>query len=335
MKILITGGSGAVGKPLIAFVCAHGIHDITVFDLPHRKSKKFYAAYQDKLTVRYGDLRNIEEVEAVCENIDMVIHLAAIIPPLADEKPELAHDINVKGTQNLLRALEKKSKHAFFLYASSVSVYGDRLSHHQIQVGDPLQPSFADKYAETKIMAEQLVQESKLDWSIFRLAAVFGIGNHKISGLMFHMPLQTPIEFATPQDTARAFFQAITKKELLSEQIFNLGGGPSCRLRYKEFLATAFRITGLGELTFPDGTFAEKNFHCGFYADGDQLEEILSFRHDSVASYFQKMDASIHPIQRQVTILFRPLIKAYLLRQSDPYKALRNNHAAEIERYFH
>lgn len=334
MKVLLTGGSGAVGTPLIELLCSQGKHEVTVFDLPNRKAKKLYASYKDKLTVKYGNLCNLSEVEAVCDDVDAVIHLAAIIPPLADEKPELAHSVNVIGTQNLLTALENNSKNAFFLYASSVSVYGDRLTQHQINVGDPLKPSVGDQYAETKIKTEQLVQASTLDWSIFRLSAIFGIGNHKVTGLMFHMPLATPIEFTTPEDTARAFANALDKREQLTKKIFNLGGGTECRISYKDFLTKSFSLTGLGDINFPKHAFAEQNFHCGYYADGDRLEEILSFRNDSVSSYFQRMEKSISPIQRKLTNLFSSLIRRYLLKQSDPYKAIQNNNSSDIKRYF-
>ena len=52
------------------------------------------------------------------------IHLAFVIPPLSEEKPNWAWEINVGGTYNFLnvmRSLEKKPK---IVFASSVSVYG-------------------------------------------------------------------------------------------------------------------------------------------------------------------------------------------------------------------
>ena len=93
---------------------------------------------------------------------------------MTDEKPTLAHQVNVVGTQNLLQSLEKHSPQAFFFYSSSVSVYGDRLDDYLIKTTNSLRASEGDKYAETKIETEQLIQASQLDWSIFRLSAIIG-----------------------------------------------------------------------------------------------------------------------------------------------------------------
>src|SRR5690554_4705470 len=251
------------------------------------------------------------------KNVDFIIHLAAIIPPLADEKPELAFQVNVEGTKNLISVLEEHAKNAFFLYASSVSVYGDRLENPMIKVGDPLQPSVGDEYAKTKILAENALQNSQLDWSIFRLSAIMGADNHKISGLMFHMPLATSMEITTPRDTPRAFVNAVGKREELSKQIFNLGGGEECRISYHDFLSRSFEIFGLGELDFPKNAFANHNFHCGYYADGDDLEEILQFRRDNIESYFKEVKKSVSLLIRFFKCIFNWSVKKQLIIQSD------------------
>ncbi|MDQ7917978.1 hypothetical protein RBU60_10355 [Mesonia sp. MT50] len=43
----------------------------------------------------------------------MVIHLAAIIPLLADDSPKLAQKVNTEGTRNLVQLLEQQSPHCF------------------------------------------------------------------------------------------------------------------------------------------------------------------------------------------------------------------------------
>jgi nucleoside-diphosphate-sugar epimerase len=138
----------------------------------------------------------------------------------------------------LIRGLERFSPKAFLLYSSSISVYGDRLKDPNIYKTDPLLPSLGDEYAKTKIAAEDIIQSSRLKWSIFRLTAI--MGGHKISKLMFHMPLATKMEICTPADTARAFVNAIEHRNKIEGKIFNLGGGESCRCTYLEFLDRSF-----------------------------------------------------------------------------------------------
>lgn len=334
MRVLLTGGSGAVGQNVLKQLVEEKKIELVAFDIKTKKSMRFYAPFLNKMSVVYGDISKREDLISACQGIDAVIHLAAIIPPLADQNPQLAHQVNVVGTQNLLSLVEENSPNAFFLYASSVSVYGNRLIDPYIKIGDPLLPSVGDEYAKTKILAEESIQKSRLDWSIFRLSAIMGVDNHQISPLMFHMPLDTSMEITTPQDTGRAFVHALHKREQLSKQIFNLGGGEACRISYEEFLSTSFKIFGLGELNFPRNSFAENNFHCGYYADGDELENIVHFRRDTITSYFEAVKKSVSPLKKFFASLFRGIIKRHLLKQSDPLKAHNNQDKELILRYF-
>lgn len=335
MNILLTGASGAVGSEALQQLVSSNKYKIRVFDLETKTSKKVFATYKDKIEIVFGDITNINDVEKISKEIDSVIHLAAIIPPLADEKPELAYKINTIGTKNLINSLEKYSPKAFFLYSSSVSVYGDRLKNYKIKVGDKLQASVGDEYAKTKIEAEKLIQESSLSWAIFRLSAIMGVGNHKMTGLMFHMPLDTKIEITSPRDTARAFVHALEKQEFLHHRIFNLGGGNDFRIEYQEFMKRNFEITGLGKLNFPPKAFAEKNFHCGHYVDGDELENILHFRTDNLDTYFEELKQSVPGLLKVLTRLFSPLIKRYMKGLSEPLHAIKDKDEKLLDRFFH
>jgi len=151
---------------------------------------------------------------------------------------------------------------------------------------------------------------------------------------MFHQPLNTSFEITTPEDTGRAFVNAIDKQNQLSRKIFNLGGGESCRASYEEFLSRSFNILGLGKLDFPKNTFAEKNFHCGYYEDGVDLEKILNFRKDNLDDYFKKEKLKISPLKKFLITIFRVPIKRYLLRQSEPFQAYKTTNKDMIRLYF-
>ena len=335
-KIFLTGASGTVGYEVLKQLLKQkDEYEVFVFDIKNQKSIKLFKKYKSDFELFYGDITlESEVIQAVKKagEIDTVIHLAALIPPAADDHPDLAYKINVKGTEYLIAALEKYSRDVFFLYSSSISVYGDRLKTPYIKVGDALQPSLGDEYAKTKIEAEYLIQNSSLNWSIFRLTAI--MGNHQISKLMFHMPLNTCLEIASPGDAARAFCHAIEQKEKLSGQIFNLGGGTSCRISYKEFLSRSFDVAGLGELDFPEDAFANQNFHCGFYEDGDQLEHLLHFRKDTLQTHFQKQGQKISNWEKRGAQLFNKIIKKQLLKKSEPLKALSDDNSGMKERFF-
>nr|WP_314498521.1 NAD(P)-dependent oxidoreductase [uncultured Chryseobacterium sp.] len=331
-RILLTGASGTVGFETLKHLVENPTYNITVFDMKTAKSVKKLAPFSKRVEIVYGDIANVSDVEKISYDKEIVIHLAAIIPPLADINPGLAYRVNVKGTENLVNSLEKNSPHCHLLFSSSISVYGDRIDTPEISVNDLLKPSPGDQYGETKVLCEKLISESSLSWSIFRLAAI--MGSHKISRLMFHMPLCTPIEICTPQDTGRAFANAAAFQDQLKNQIFNLGGGKDCVITYGSFLEKMFDEFGLGEADFPEKAFAEKNFHCGILSDGNRLEEIIHFRRQNLNDYFGMVHQQVHPFQKKITFLFRKLIKRYLLLQSEPYRAYRNGDEEEIKHFF-
>ena len=173
-KILLTGVTGTVGKEVLNQLLIKDCYDITVFSLNSSKNKNFFKAYIKEIHVIFGDLSIKDDVTKIDTEFDCIIHLAAIIPPSADDHPEKAYAVNVKGTENLIHTIEKNSPNAFFMYSSSVSVYGDRLNNPDIKVGDPLKPSIGDQYGKTKIEAEILVKNSQLNWTIMRLCAIMG-----------------------------------------------------------------------------------------------------------------------------------------------------------------
>ncbi len=334
-NILLTGVPGTMGtQVLMQLLEQEEKYNITVFALPTKSNKKFFKQYHNKITLVYGNLTNKDELISVCKNQDVVIHNAGIIPPLAHKYPELTYNVNVKGTQNLIEVLEKHSPHSFIIFSSSVAIYGDRIQSPDIKVSDPRTLSEGDEYGKSKIEAENIIQNTKLNWTIFRLPAVMGSNNHKVSGLMFLMPLNTPIEISSPEDTARAQVNACDHKDELNKKIFNLGGGENCRIIYRDLLSKSFGISGLGKLDFPDKAFAEKNFHCGYYVDGDVLENILHFRQDTMDDYFERLKQKISPITKFFTSLVKAPVKKILLRYSEPYKAYKTNDQKLMDRFF-
>jgi nucleoside-diphosphate-sugar epimerase len=332
MNILITGATGNIGLEVLKQLASKN-HRITVLARNSKKNIKLLRQFEG-VKVIYGDITSPNAVNKACKNQDYAIHLAAIIPPFDSKNQVLAKKVNLEGTRNIIRGLEKLSPNCFLIFSSSVTVYGDRLKTPRISVNDPIQTTKWDKYGQAKIDSENLIKNSTLNWTIYRLNAIMGIGNHKLSKILFHVPLNTLMEIATVDDTARAFVNSIGKKKELSKHIFNLGGGELCVITYQDFLNRAFRAFGLGSASFPYKTFAEANFHCGIYADGNDLEEILSFRADTIETYFDQFNGSVPKFQRAITRPFGPLAKKLLCLMSEPRKAFKTKNKDLVLRFF-
>ena len=157
MNVLLTGGFGNVGRSTLTELSSRG-YEVRIFDLNTPENRKYAQIHENNphVEIFWGDLCNLQDVLNACEDIDVVIHVAAIIPPLADKKPELARAVNVGGTQNILTAIKAQPQPPRLIYTSSISVYGDRVSTPFIRVTDPLNPNDDDEYTKTKIAAENL-----------------------------------------------------------------------------------------------------------------------------------------------------------------------------------
>lgn len=330
--VLLTGAAGAVGREAMTeLVRRLDRYEVKAIELPTRSNRRCLRQYEDKVHIVWGDIRCLEDVAEAVEDVDVIIHLAAIIPPLADFDPPYAESVNVGGTRMLLAAAQRSPRTPRFIYTSSISIYGDRVADPWIEVGDPINPSPYDEYALTKIKAEELVQASGLDWTIFRLTAVMS-PEMGVDPLMFHMPLGTALEIVTCRDCGYAVVEAIEEKEL-DGRIFNLGGGPKCRTSYRECLDNVLGRAGLGQAFLPGDAFADGNFHCGYYRDSDELESYLGFQREGLEDFYRQVGERVHRTARLAATMGRPLIRWWLLRSSEPWQARRRRDGALLERF--
>lgn len=316
-RVLVTGAAGMVGEETVkALLQWPDRYRVIAFDLPTGAVRRILKRFRNKIDVMLGDLTSPRDVQGAVSRVDDVIHLAAIIPPAADRNPEEATAVNVHGTRVLLEALADRARPVRFLFTSSIAVYGDRLTRPWINVQDPPNPGEEDHYARTKLEAERLIRESGTHYTIFRLT---GVLSHRLSmnPLMFEMPLDTSFESITARDAGYALAKALENVEL-EGGTYNLGGGPRCRAKYRQYLDSHLSIMGLGSSFFPDAAFAESGFHCGYYSDSDSLDELLEFQRDGLDDWWDEVRDRVNPM---VTILARgarPLIRWLLLRQSRP-----------------
>lgn len=321
-RILLTGAAGLVGREVIRALAARRPAVVPrVLLQPGLASISRILPQREPVEIRWGDLRDPEAVARAVRGVDVVIHAAAILPPQADHEPALADAVNVTGTANVLAAIKADGGAARLIYTSSISVYGDRLDTPWIRVGDPLTPSPGDHYARTKVRAEELIRASGVDFTILRLTAILG-PRMRPNPLMFHMPLSTSLEVCTARDCGFALAEAAHHPEL-GGRTLNLGAGPHGRTTYRTFVARLFDIFGLGRDLLPDEAFALRDFHCGYYADADELDAVVHHHGESLEDLYQQFAAAWPPLLRAAVRTGRPLARAHLLAGSAPYRAAR------------
>ncbi len=143
MNIIVTGGSGFLGRHLCRALAADG-HTVTVLDLHENP----------EFTTHILDVRDAAKNSNLFEGVDVVYHLAAKIE--AGESvthPNLYFDHNVMGTLSVLEAM-KQAGVSFFLFSSSAAIYGEpqRVPIHEDDRTLPVNP-----YGVTKLAMEGLV----------------------------------------------------------------------------------------------------------------------------------------------------------------------------------
>jgi len=123
-NFLVTGGAGFIGSNLVAALLDRG-ENVRVVDNFSTGKRENVAGLLDRIELIEGSLTEMEICRRAVENIDFVLHQAAI-PSVARSvaDPVAADDANVGATVRLLTAA-KEARVRRFVYAASSSAYGD------------------------------------------------------------------------------------------------------------------------------------------------------------------------------------------------------------------
>jgi nucleoside-diphosphate-sugar epimerase len=174
-KVLLTGAFGNVGEYTLRALVEEG-HDVVAFDVRSEETSAKASRLERELRFRtsWGDLADSTTTrQAVIDaRPDAVLHIAAVIAPIAYVRPKLAHRVNVVGTRNLIAAA-RASGEPRFVFTSSYSVHGPRNPHRGLPPIDgdtPVAPG--DNYGRHKVIGEQDTRASGLPWTVIRLPAV-------------------------------------------------------------------------------------------------------------------------------------------------------------------
>ena len=312
MRTLLTGAFGNVGSHTLPELLRRG-H--TVRCLSRLTSANRDAAKRSGVEVVWGDITNPEVVNRATAGVDTVIHLAAMIPPGADEQPERARAVNVDGTANVIAAARAQPDPPRLLFTSTFDVHGHTLDKPPPRhVEDPLVPT--NPYTEHKIENERMVRESGLDWCILRLADVPILGIRDPHPIMFEIGLDNRIESLHADDAGLAIANALDTPEIWGRVLF-IGGGPSCQLTYREYLTRLLAAMGIDPL--PDEAFSQAVYATD-WLDTEESEALLRYqRHtfDDIA----KAIAATMGWRRALVSVAGPMARAAILRLSPYYGA--------------
>ncbi|MFO1461586.1 MAG: complex I NDUFA9 subunit family protein [Verrucomicrobiota bacterium] len=164
MLILVTGGSGFVGREIVGQLQSAG-HRIRVLA---RRSSPMEEGVE---RIRGSVLEPASVAEAV-SGVDAVVHLVGIINEVGDQTFERVH---VGGTEAVVSATRSAGVRRYI----HMSALGTR-------------PAARSRYHRTKWDAEELVRRSGLDWTILRPSLIYGPGDGFIN-LFARMSAVSPV----------------------------------------------------------------------------------------------------------------------------------------------
>ena len=163
MKTIVTGGAGFIGSHLVDRLLTVGNEVIVVdnfdpfYDRATKEANLAGAIENPRCRLVELDIRDASSAHALvsANRPDVIVHLAAragVRPSIAD--PRAYADVNVVGTVVWLEAASRLDPPPRFVYASSSSVYGNRMDgpfRESDSVDLPVSP-----YAATKKACELL-----------------------------------------------------------------------------------------------------------------------------------------------------------------------------------
>ncbi len=294
--VLITGGTGMIGRSLAKLLHAEGAHVIVAdvrkpaaWDLP------------EDIEFEQVDLRNFQACLEICTMVDYVFHLAGVkgSPQRTATKPADFLVPMLQFNTNMMEAARQNDV-KWYLYTSSVGVYSPAEIFREDDVWKTF-PSPNDRFAGwAKRMGELQAEAYKIQYgweqvSIVRPANVYGpydtfegenamvipslIKKASENDVLEVWGDGSPIrDFIYTEDVARGMIHAVKNK--ITEPI-NLGSGNGATIRFiAEFIGKQFNKEVKWDTTKPSGDFRRlfdmtRANNYGFYPETSIDQGIL------------------------------------------------------------
>ena len=272
MRILVTGGAGRLGYAVSRQLVEKG-YTVRVFDLPHVDWSHVERLGAEAFK---GDITDRVSVGTAWEDVDAVVHLAALLPPRSEASHELTMKVNVVGTENILKGINRDTP---FVLTSSISTYGIT-AEAQPPIKETYPQTAHNNYSESKIIAEKVVMDAGNPTSILRIAPISVADLVELPEVIPYRGDQR-VEFIFVDDAASAIVSSLEACD--DKEIYNIAGGKSWQMTSEEYIERFYAALGVEvepvfseEYTAVDWYDTEKGERLGYQRTSfNQLERKL------------------------------------------------------------
>lgn len=224
-KILITGGTGSIGSELVKQILKQGSKTIRVLSndenglhnlsLKLKENSNFFDGMKkNKIRYFYGDVTDYQRMLSACEDIDIVVHAAAMKHvPICEYNPFEATKVNVLGTENIIKASLFNKIEKFILVSTD-------------KVVDP-----TNCLGATKLLAEKITLNSNLNkgskktmFSVVRFGNVIGTRGSVLPKFIYQLKNNQNITL-TSENTTRFFVSTKDSVDSIINSILMMKGG--------------------------------------------------------------------------------------------------------------
>lgn len=177
-SVLVTGGRGFIGRAVVKLSQRAGHRVVSLDHSPP------VTASQSDVDEVVCDISNADQLQQIFDvkTIDGIIHLAAILPTVAQREPLRATEVNVLGSLNLLEAARRFGVQRV-VFGSSLSVYGTWPAERMVAETDRAAPE--DLYGAAKLCIERLGEACRgiagLEFVSLRIGRVVGPGARSVT----------------------------------------------------------------------------------------------------------------------------------------------------------
>ncbi len=165
MKIAITGAHGFIGKNIIPILKEMNYE----IDVLARSSKKIY----DDVEYFQVNFQNQDSLIDSIEDADVLLHMGGLTKSLKNQE---FYNINYGNTKNIIDVCKQYNPNIHFIFISSQAASGYAksfsLPKNENDIENPV-----SHYGMSKLKAENYIKNSGINYTILRLASVFGPGD--------------------------------------------------------------------------------------------------------------------------------------------------------------